>query len=287
MKETKNYAKSIKAKLLNLSQSVNLSYQVLLTRYIQERFLYRLSVSEYHNKFLLKGGALLYAFDHFEARPTLDIDFLGQKISNDLAHIKEVFSQISSIDCVEDGVVFEPMSINVQEITQSNQYKGIRVHITAHLDSVRQSISMDIAFGDVVTPAAQVLQYPLLIEYLPSVVVLAYSLETVVAEKFQAMIALSQSNSRMKDFFDVYHILSNYDLDEDMLAQAVHNTFANRNTLYQENHPLFDISFAQDAARATSWQAFLKRIKWRETIDFTNVWEVIVNRLQMYYTAMK
>ncbi len=280
MKEKKNYGSSIKARLLNLSKSVNQPYQVLLTRYIQERFLYRLSKSEYRDKFFLKGGALLYAFDRFEARPTLDIDFLGKMISSNLAHIKSVFALISSIEYDEDGVVFDPTSINAEEITQNNQYQGIRVHITAHLDSVRQSVSMDIVFGDVITPNAQLLEYPLLIEGLPSAVIMAYSLETVVAEKFQSMIALGESNSRMKDFFDVYRILLNYDLDEDLLAEAVQNTFANRNTFYEKDHPLFDVSFAEDAGRIVLWKAFLKRIKWDEEIDFKDVWELVVNMLQ-------
>ncbi len=287
MKETKNYGSSVKVKLLNLAHRVNQTYQVLLTRYIQERFLYRLSASEYRNKFFLKGGALLYAFDHFEARPTLDIDFLGDRISRDLAHIKNVFSQISSIECVEDGILFDPSSVDPEEITQNNQYKGIRVRIAAHLDSVRQKISMDIGFGDVITPGAQLLEYPLLIEDLPSAVIMAYSLETVIAEKFQAMVALGEVNSRMKDFFDVYRILSNYDLDEALLAEAIHNTFTNRSTPYEENHPLFDISFVEDPSRIAFWKAFLKRIKWKTEIEFKEVWTLIVNRLQKYYTAMR
>ncbi len=282
-KETTNYGSSIRAKLLNLSRKVNQPYQMLLTRYIQERFLYRLSASEYRDRFLLKGGALLYAFDRFDARPTLDIDFLGERISSDIAHIKSVFSQISSIECVEDGVVFDSSTIEAVEITQNNQYQGVRIRITARLDSVRQGISMDIGFGDVVTPDAQILEYPLLIDDLPSALIRAYSLETVVAEKFQAMVALGESNSRMKDFFDVYRILSNYDLDEGLLGEAIRTTFTNRHTPHEESHPLFDMSFADDARRIAYWRAFLARIKWKEEVDFKKVLELIINRLQKYY----
>ncbi len=122
-KETTNYGSSIRAKLLNLSRKVNQPYQMLLTRYIQERFLYRLSASEYRDRFLLKGGALLYAFDRFDARPTLDIDFLGESISSDIAHIKSVFSQISAIECVEDGDVFDSSTIEAVEITRTTSIR--------------------------------------------------------------------------------------------------------------------------------------------------------------------
>lgn len=104
---TKNYARSVRAKLLNISKEENVFYQSILTRYFQERLLYRLSVSPYKERFILKGGALLYAHEHLKARPTLDIDFLGQQISRELDNIKETFRNLCDIECLEDGVVFE------------------------------------------------------------------------------------------------------------------------------------------------------------------------------------
>ena len=185
---TKNYAHSIRAKLLNISKEENVLYQVLLTRYFQERILYRLSVSPYRERFVLKGGALLYAYEHLKARPTLDIDFLGQQISRDMDNIKNVFTKLCDIECPEDGVTFDKTSIRVEEITLKKEYNGVRVHIKVGLDTASQVVSMDIGFGDIITPAPVDLSYPILLETLPEVNILAYSLETVVAEKYHAMI---------------------------------------------------------------------------------------------------
>jgi hypothetical protein len=163
--------------------------------------LYRLSVSAYKDKFILKGGALLYAHDGFQARPTLDIDFMAKNVSNDMANIKKIFQEICRIECQEDGVVFDINTIETGEIAISKDYHGVRLTLLAHLDTAQQYISMDIGFGDVITPFPQQLAFPALIATAPGANVLAYSLETVVAEKFQAMISLSLGNSRMKDFF--------------------------------------------------------------------------------------
>ncbi len=282
MKAIKNYGSSVRAKLLNVAHASRQPYQLLVVRYLHERLLYRLSASEYRDRFLLKGGALLFAYDRFEARPTMDIDFLGSQISRDIEFMKSVFAQIASVSCEEDGVRFNADSIEAEEISINKEYNGVRLHITAHIDTIIQKLSMDIGFGDAVTPEAQLLEYPLLLEDLPAAVVRAYSLETVVAEKFQAMVALGENNSRMKDFFDVFRILSNYDLDEDNLAQAIHATFEKRQTTVDADTPLFQISFAEDAMRSQFWHGFLRKIKWHENLEFKTVWSLIVERLQKF-----
>lgn len=128
--------------------------------------------AKYKHRFYLKGGALLYAHEQFKARPTLDIDFLGHSIANDKKIIEEAFSEICGISC------------ETEEINENRVYKGIRLHVTARLDTARQKIAMDIGFGDIITPDPQELEYPLLLDDLPPVNIMAYSLETVVAEKF-------------------------------------------------------------------------------------------------------
>lgn len=136
--------------------------------------------------------------------------------------------EICSIACIEDGIKFDAKTISTEEITANKEYNGIRVHATANLDSIRQVISMDIGFGDVITPKPETLDFSLLLQDVPCVNIMAYSLETVVAEKFQAMIELSVENSRMKDFFDVYRILLNSNLNNDILRDAIRATFNNR-----------------------------------------------------------
>lgn len=285
-KESKDYGKSVKAKLLNLSKTEGLPYQPLLIRYVQERLLYRLAQSKYKNRFYLKGGALLYAHEQLKARPTLDIDFLGSSINNDKKIIEEAFSEICGISCKEDGTVFDTGSIETEEINENRVYKGIRLHVTAQLDTARQKIAMDIGFGDVITPEPQVLEYPLLLDGLPAVSIMAYSLETVVAEKFQAMIELSENNSRMKDFYDLYTLLYNNALDSDMQEKAIHATLKNRGTVYEENHPLFSNDFPKNPRFQMLWKGFIKKIGKTEP-DFETAVSLIEERLFPYWEKYK
>ena len=235
----------------------------------------------------MKGGALLYAHDVFQARPTLDIDFMAKNVSNDMSNIKKIFQEICQIECKEDGVVFDVDTIEISEIAISKDYHGVRLSLLAHLDTAQQNISMDIGFGDVITPSPQQLAFPALIATAPGVNILAYSLETVVAEKFQAMISLSLGNSRMKDFFDVYQILSKQTFDSATLSEAIMATFANRGTEYKDNHPLFDETFFSDNNRILYWKGFLKRIKYSEQLSFTDVGILIRTHLQPYWNQLR
>ena len=286
-KTIKNYGRSVKERLLNISRTEKYSSQLLISRYFQERLLYRLSVSDYKDKFILKGGALLYAHDGFQARPTLDIDFMAKNVSNDMSNIKKIFQEICQIECEEDGVVFDVDTIETSEIAISKDYNGVRLSLLAHLDTAQQNISMDIGFGDVITPSPQQLVFPALIATAPGANILAYSLETVVAEKFQAMISLSLGNSRMKDFFDVYQILSKQTLDSATLSEAIKATFANRGTEYKENHPLFSEDFFTDSIRSLYWIGFLKRIKYSKQLSFTDVGTLIRTHLQPYWDQLR
>jgi len=285
-KTIKNYGRSVKERLLNISRNEHYSSQLLLSRYFQERLLYRLSVSEYKDWFILKGGALLYAHDGFQARPTLDIDFMARRIGNDAENIKGVFQKICQIECEEDGVTFDSYSIETSEIAVTKEYKGVRLSLMSHLDTAQQRISMDIGFGDVITPFPQQLTFPALIETIPGTTILAYSLETVVAEKFQAMISLSLGNSRMKDFFDVYQILTRQVIDPEILGEAIKATFANRDTKFIENHPLFTEEFFADTNRNLYWDGFLRRIKFGESLTFVAIGSLIRNRLQPYWERL-
>ena len=248
--------------------------------------LYRLSISRYREKFCLKGGALLYAYDRLDSRPTVDIDFLGKNISRDIDVLKGVFTEITAMDFPDDGITFDIDKITAEEITVNKEYHGVRFTLVARIDTIVQSVSMDVGFGDVITPAPQNIDYPILIQGLPVPSIYAYSLETVVAEKFEAMITLAADNSRMKDFFDVYRILKFHQLDLEVLRQAIEATFANRNTQLEENHLLFRDEFANDDRRNSYWKGFLKRIKWKEELDFKDVWKYITDNLKPYYDNM-
>ena len=281
--EIKDYGKSNRTKLLNLSrQTKGADYNLILLRFVQERFLYRLSLSAYRENFFLKGGALLFAHERFAARPTRDMDFLGDHISRDKENIKRIMHEICSIECEEDGMTFEcgEDEIWLEDITVEKEYNGTRVHMTAHMDTIVQQFSIDVGFGDVIVPQPAQLDYPLLIEGLPAVNVEAYSLETVVAEKFQTMIDRGTINSRMKDFFDVYTILKADKVDDALLKEAVAEVFANRGTEMDADNVVFSDGFAQDGMRQTMWKAYLKKIKYKDELPFTEVMDVVRERLQ-------
>ena len=278
MGDIKNYGKSNRDKLLNLAkQTKGTDYNLILLRFVQERFLYRLSLSAYRENFFLKGGALLFAHDRFAARPTRDMDFLGDRISRDKENIKRIMLEICSIACEEDGVTFDcgEEEIWLEDITVEKEYNGTRVHMTAHMDTIVQPFSIDVGFGDVIVPEPVNLDYPLLLEDLPEVNVAAYSLETVVAEKFQTMIDRGTINSRMKDFFDVYMILKSGKVDLGLLKEAVAEVFENRGTKVDPDSVVFSDGFAQDQMRQTMWKAYLKKIKYKEELPFEDVMAVV------------
>lgn len=280
MMEKNNYGKSVRARLLNLMNATGYGYMYLLSRYFNERLLYRVSVSPYKDNFLLKGGSLLYALDGLEARPTVDVDFMADRISRDSEDLLKTFQNILAINCDEDGVRFDAENIKTEQITVDKKYPGLRFYITAHMDTIVHNMSVDIGFGDVVSPCPMAIDFPLLLPNVPSVSIQAYSLETVVAEKFHTMIDRDETNSRMKDFFDCYQLITQLNLSEDTLFEAIKATFDNRALAYKPNLKLFTDEFATDKERIMRWKAFLKKMKWKEDIPFTTVMQIIKNRLQ-------
>lgn len=281
--QTTNYGKSIRGKLLNISKKENIFYQTILTRYFQERLLYRISQTRYRSNFYLKGGALMYAYEKFAARPTLDIDFLGHNISNEEESIVAAFKEICSVPYEEDGIAFDIDHITAHIITELKDYHGIRLSIPVKMDSISQVLTMDIGFGDVVTPDPIDLDYPLLLEHLPEVNILAYSLETVIAEKMHAIVDLADQSSRMKDYYDLYGILSKRKYNNDILQEAIERTFENRHTSYDANTMLFRKDFANNQQMQTRWNAFLRKITKDEELSFPVVVTYIQNVLRPYW----
>lgn len=280
----KNKSKSIRARLLNLKKVSGNDYMYLLARYFNERLLYRVSVSDYHQNFLLKGGSLLYALDGLNARPTVDVDFMADKISRDRNRLEDVFRKILAIKCDEDGVTFNLAIPPSEPITVDKDYPGTRFFIIAHMDTIEYNMSVDIGFGDVVTPCPVVVDFPLLLSDLPAVSIQAYSIETVIAEKFHSMIDRDVANSRMKDFFDCYMLLTlNQEIDNGVLREAIFATFSNRELHYNADLQLFTEAFATDETRIKRWETFLKKIKWKDNLSFSEVMNVVHDRLQPIY----
>lgn len=282
----KNYGKSIRTKLLNVAKKEDVFYQTILTRYFQERLLFRMSQTKYRSNFYLKGGALMYAYERFAARPTLDIDFLGKNISNEGASIVAAFKEICSIPYDEDGVIYDIDHITSQNITEIKDYHGIRLSIPAKIDTIAQVLTLDIGFGDIVTPNPIDLDYPILLDYLPSVNIMAYSLETVIAEKMHAIVDLADQSSRMKDYYDLYNILTKEKYDSDTLQEAIENTFENRHTSYDADNLFFGKDFANNQQMQVRWQAFMRKITKAEDVSFNDVVSYLQNQLRPYWERL-
>ena len=285
MSEIKNYGKSIRARLLNVAKQEEVFYQTILTRYFQERLLYRISQTHYRENFYLKGGALMYAYERFAARPTLDIDFLGTHISNDGERIVGAFREICSVNYKEDGVQYDCDKIATQNITEFKDYHGVRLSIPVAMDTIAQVLTMDVGFGDVVTPYPVALDYPLLLEDLPEASILAYSTETVIAEKMHAIIDLADQSSRMKDYYDIYHLLTSFQYDTVILQDAINRTFENRYTPYNAGTMFFREDFPNHPQMQVRWSAFLRKAAINSALSFTEVVRWLQDTLRPYWTA--
>jgi predicted nucleotidyltransferase component of viral defense system len=252
----RDHAASIRGKLYKLSKSSSIGFNFLITRYFHERLLFRLSRSRFADNFCLKGGALLYALEGVSARQTKDLDLLGRHISNLPEHIKACIAEILTFECEEDGVLFDTTTVITSEIVKEGNYRGVRVEFIGYLGQIREKLQIDIGFGDVIIPAPLLMPYPSLID-LPGVEVLAYSVESVIAEKFHAMVYLGTLNSRMKDFYDLYRLLQPGKFDESVLYRAIVETFRTRETTLSVNAAVFSPAFSADENRKRLWRSFL------------------------------
>ena len=208
----KNVAASIRQRLLNLSRERRENYDLILTRYGLERFLYRLANSEYAERFVLKGAMLIIILTETGHRPTKDLDLLGYG-DHSAEALKALFQEVCRVEAEPDGITFAPDSVQVEDIRKDQEYQGKRVKLKGMLGQIPVNLQVDIGFGDVVVPEAREIEYPTLLE-LPAPRIRAYPKETVVAEKLQAMIALGMGNSRMKDFYDLWVMSGSSSLTE-------------------------------------------------------------------------
>lgn len=225
---------------------------------VRARLLYRLSISRHREKFLLKGALLFALWFDEPHRPTRDADFLGFGPA-DLPTLETVFREICAVPA-EDGIVFDPSSVKATAIREEANYAGIRITLMGTLDGARCPIQADIGFGDVVTPAPDETDYPVLLDDLPAPKLRVYPRYTVIAEKFEAIVSLGIANSRMKDFFDLWVLTRHSALDAVILRRAVTATFMRRGTPLPTAAPVgLSDEFAADATKQTQWRAFVAR----------------------------
>lgn len=257
---------SVKDRLKNQAKTDGRTMQDELVTYGLERTIYRLSVSDYAECFTLKGGIFLYAlFNGNFARATMDIDLLAQQISNDTEDMRRVFQDIFSIEC-EDALRFDLDSLEVVNITEFKEYHGVNVSIMGYLDRTKVPVSIDIGFGDVIYPKRMQMDFPVLLD-MESPRVYAYSIYSVIAEKFEAFVSLGLANGRYKDFYDIYVLSVNYELDGNELRNAIIETFSHRATGF-EDIAAFEPDFTEDSVRQGRWNSFIKRKKSMIKVEF-------------------
>ena len=258
VKNVSNLAASVQARLQNHARDTKRPFQELLQYYAMERFLYRLSTTPHRARFVLKGGLMLHVWDAPLARATKDLDFLG-RLDNSLESLADVIHEICQADVEPDGVVFDPATVRVERIKEDADYAGVRVRLVGLLGKARVTMQIDVGFGDVITPGAVDITYPALLHF-PAPALSGYPRETVVAEKFQAMVYLRTLNSRMKDLYDVWLLASQFAFDGTMLAKAIAATFANRETTIDVAPISFTPEFAEQTSTLAQWTAFRKKL---------------------------
>lgn len=276
MKELKNKAHSIRMRLHNIAKHEGMELNNLIILYMQERILFRLSQSQYQESFILKGGLFLFAHQGFKGRPTQDMDFLGKRIDNDLEEVRKVFKEILSIDS-NDGLIFSIDTLTVENIADEAKYKGIRVRVRCFLGVAVNTLAIDIGFGDSIVPKPIEMDFPVLLDSEPVPVISTYSLESVIAEKFQAMVRHAFQNSRLKDFYDLRMLLHKYNFDGRVLQEAIQETFENRETPFNKKSVVFTEEFINDENKEVQWRAFLRRIGIKENSEsFSEIMKEII-----------
>ena len=276
-------ADSIKALLRNLAIRNGKPFEYVLTHYFIERVLYRLSVSPYAAHFVLKGGLLLQAVLEQQARATRDIDLLAEQLSNQTDDLRRIFKEICSIEA-DDGIRFDIDFIQAEPITQNADYHGVSLSFFAYLDRTRERIHIDVGFGDTVIPNPNSMTYPSLLNT-DAIVIRTYSLESIISEKFHAMVDLSFANSRMKDFYDIVMLACNNSFEGPVLQHAIQATFKTRSTDMPLLPAVFTDAFLQDRDKQTQWKAFMKRSN-AENLDYSDALKLIKAFLQPLYDRL-
>ena len=251
-----NIAKSVRARLLRMARQSGKPFEELLVLYGLERFLARLSQSIHKDKFILKGGLLLIGMGAPQARPTRDIDLLGL-ISGNIEMVSQAIKEIGRIN-IDDGIAYDFTQLTYEPMSPDSDYPGIRFKFVARLGQARIPMQVDIGFRDPLVPAAIEMTFPTLLDMEPPVIV-AYAIETIIAEKLEAALDLADLNSRMKDFYDIWVLSQKYSFQGGPLQEAIIATCTRRKTPISPNAEIFSEEFVKRSDKETQWSAFIRR----------------------------
>jgi predicted nucleotidyltransferase component of viral defense system len=267
----RNLPASVQQRLRNRVLRTREDLQNVLTRYAAERFLYRLSRSDYADELVVKGAMLFLVWTGEAYRATKDLDLMGRR-KHSAIELAALFRRVCQVKVEDDGMQFSADTVQVEEIREDNEYGGLRVKLAARLGNVRIPVQVDVGFGDVVTPRTQTVDFPVLLD-LPAPRVVVYSRETAIAEKFETMVRRGLLNSRMKDYYDLWIMAREFEFDGDILQAAIRATFKRRKTPWPAESPFgLTAEFAADGMKQTQWRAFTSKSKLRlQEADFGKV----------------
>jgi predicted nucleotidyltransferase component of viral defense system len=255
----KNPAASVHARLAQRRTKTGEDYNVLLVRFTLERLLYRLSISKHREQFVLKGAMLFALWEPEMHRATRDLDLLGFGQSTP-ERLADIFRELCNLEVEADGVVFDPRSVACEDIRAQDEYAGIRVKLRATLGKAVVPLQVDVGFGDALPVAPEEITFPVMLG-MAAPKLRAYSRETVVAEKLEAIVKLGMLNSRFKDYFDLHYLAQKFPFDGALLVKSIAGTFARRGTAFPAGLPAgLTLMFGTDPAKIRGWQAF-----WRKT----------------------
>ena len=272
MDKPRNVPASVRTRLTEFARKRGEEFQLVLTRYAIERFLYRLSVSPHGDSFVLKGAMLFQLWAAEPHRATKDVDLLGTGESS-VERLADIVRAVCAVAVADDGLDFDPAAISASRIKEDQEYEGVRVNCPVRLGQARVTLQIDVGFGDAITPPPIRVDYPTILDF-PPPVLKAYPKETVVAEKFQAMVALGMTNSRMKDFFDLWVLSRDFAFDGSTLTNAMAVTFRRRRSQPPMEPPLaLTGEFGTDPTKVKQWEAFVR--KGRLKTDSTKLESVI------------
>ena len=276
-------AASVLARLKNKAKASGISFQQCLQLFLQEEFLRRLAASHYKNNFILKGGLFVYILTNFESRATVDVDFLLRGLSNDMARMDEIISEILAVPAGNDFVRFEAKP--TVPIAMQREYHGISTQITSYIKNVRVPFSVDIGVGDIIVPGTTVRTMQTQLEGFDAPEILTYSLESTVAEKLDAILQRFELTSRMKDFYDIYYLSRTFDFEGEKLKTALQKTLQNRGTPFREDSFARVLALAEDEDMNVKWRHFLRTLGSPE-LSFQNVTDALGTFLQPVWAAM-
>ena len=261
-------AMQLKAKVRNISGSDSTKAQMLIRNFIMERFLERMAQSQYRDNFILKGGMLVASKVGLESRATMDIDTTVQSLNLSKEEATKVVEDIMAIE-IDDGVSFRITSVS--DIMEEHDYPGVRFHIEAMLDKMKQAIKVDISTGDVITPAAVEYEYGLMFED-RRINILSYNNETLLAEKLETIMSLGTTTTRMRDFYDIYIIQKEKDLDEKVLKEAMQATSRKRGS-FELIRELPEIlrEVEEDDKMSAQWEKYTNDAYFIENLSWNGV----------------